>query len=382
MDTAFEQRLANLVEPAIEEAIRIAEIAAPTFEEHERAAYVESRLGDIGGWAHLERDDAGNVAALLPGDPELGRVLVAAHLDTVFPEREISIERKPGVLSGPGIGDNSLSVAALLAVGEALSDSAPTGIGDILLCWNVGEEGRGDLGGIRTLCRRYQGRFDRVIAVEGLALDRVQTAAVGSLRYEVQVTARGGHSWSAYGRPNAIRLLAGAIAALEPLYPVPGSLPKATLNVGVIRGGRSVNTIAPEARCELDLRSDDPAALHELDRAAREVIERSVTEDGAELAIREIGRRPAGQIDRHDPLIEAVVAARGESGLGPADFNSGSTDANHALGLGIPATCVGVTTGGEAHTPREWIRTGPVVQGLPYVGRAVVAAARLSRLGD
>jgi tripeptide aminopeptidase len=379
MATTYEQRLSSLVNATIEEAIRVAEIPAPTFREQERARYVEQRFAAIGGWDTLDRDRKGNVVAIRRGDPGRGRVLVAAHLDTVFPDSEVTIRRERGKLLGPGIGDNSLSVATILTVGQALQEAAPRGIGDVLLAANVGEEGRGDLKGIRALCKNYAGQFDRVLAVEGLALDRVQLGAVGSLRYEISVTTKGGHSWGAYGRPNAIQLLAGAITALKPLFPETGMMPKTTMNVGVISGGRSVNTIAPEAVCEIDLRSDDSNSLAALDGAMKRAVRRAVPAGEGALTIRRIGRRPAGSIDRNDPLIEAVLRARRESGLNEAQFDSGSTDANHATGLGIPATCVGVTTGGEAHTPREWIRTGPMKQGVPYVGRAVANAARLSR---
>jgi tripeptide aminopeptidase len=379
MTTKYEQRLESLVNATIEEAIRVAEIPAPTFHEQERARYVERRFAEIGEWDALDRDRKGNVVAIRRGDPKRGRVLVAAHLDTVFPDSEVTIQRKRGKLLGPGIGDNSLSVATILAVGQALQDAAPRGIGDVLLAANVGEEGRGDLNGIRSLCKNYAGQFDRVIAVEGLALDRVQLGSVGSLRYEISVTTEGGHSWGAYGRPNAIQLLAGAIAALQPLLPEAGVEPKTTMNVGVIRGGRSVNTIAPNAICEIDLRSDDPNSLATLDGAMKRTVRDAVPSDEGALTIRRIGRRPAGSIDRNHALIEAVLRARRDSGLDAAQFNSGSTDANHATGLGIPATCIGVTTGGEAHTPREWIRTAPIKQGVPYVGRAVVNAARLPR---
>ncbi len=380
MATKYEQRLSSLVSATIEEAIRVAEIPAPTFKEQERARYVEQRFAEIGGWDSLDRDRKGNVVAIRRGDPKRGRVLVAAHLDTVFPDDQVAIRRERGKLLGPGIGDNSLSVATILAVGQALKDAAPRGIGDVLLAANVGEEGRGDLNGIRAICKKYAGQFDRVLAVEGLALERVQLGAVGSLRYEIRVTTDGGHSWGAYGRPNAIQLLAGAIAALKPLFPEAGITPKTTMNVGVIRGGRSVNTIAPEALCEIDLRSDDPDALAVLDRAMKREVRGAVPAEEGALSIQRIGRRPAGNIDQNDPLVEAVLKARRDSGLPAAQFNSGSTDANHATGLGIPATCVGVTTGGEAHTPREWIRTAPIKRGVPYVGRAVVNAARLPRI--
>jgi acetylornithine deacetylase/succinyl-diaminopimelate desuccinylase-like protein len=399
MPSRYEQHLARLAPQVIDEAVRIAEIPAPTFREQDRARDVERRFAEIGGWDHLERDRLGNVVAIRKGDPGGGRVLAAAHLDTVFPDAEIHIQRSRGRLAGPGIGDNSVSVAALLAIAEALRDAPPRGVGDILLAANVGEEGRGDLRGIRAICKQYAGQFDRVLAVEGHARDRVQTAFVGSNRYEIAVTTDGGHSWGAYGRPNAIQLLARAIAALEPHFPRVGIEPKTTMNVGIIRGGRSVNTIAPDASAELDIRSEDPNALATLDRIARRAIraalEDHTTSDGAArpagsagnaahagvtLEIRRIGRRPAGSIAQADPLIEAILKARHDSHLPAPTFNAGSTDANHPTSLGIPAACIGPTTGAEAHTPREWINTAPIRDGLPYVGRAIANAARLPPL--
>jgi acetylornithine deacetylase/succinyl-diaminopimelate desuccinylase-like protein len=388
MPNRYEQHLARLAPQVIDEAVRIAEIPAPTFREQDRARDVERRFAEIGGWDHLERDRLGNVVAIRKGDPGAGRVLAAAHLDTVFPDAEIHIRRSRGRLAGPGIGDNSVSVAALLAVAQALHDAPPRGVGDILLAANVGEEGRGDLRGIRAICKQYAGQFDRVLAVEGHARDRVQTGFVGSNRYEIAVATDGGHSWGAYGRPNAIQLLARAIAALEPHFPRVGIEPKTTMNVGVVRGGRSVNTIAPDASAELDIRSEDPTALATLDRIARRAI-RTALEDhtsrstadhaGVTLDIRRIGRRPAGSIPQTDPLIEAILKARRDSRLPAPTFNAGSTDANHPTSLGIPAACIGPTTGAEAHTPREWINTAPIRDGLPYVGRAIANAARLPR---
>jgi len=379
MVTKFEQHLTAAVADTLDEAVRIAEIAAPTFREQERARYVEERFAAIGGWDALTRDRQGNVVAVRKGETGRGRVLAAAHLDTVFPDSEVSIRKARGKLLGPGIGDNSLSVASVLAVGAALQAAPPRGVGDILLAANVAEEGRGDLRGVRTICKSFDGQFDRVLAVEGLARDRVQLGFVGSNRYELTVRTEGGHSWGAYGRANAIQLLARGLAALDPIYPEVGTDPKTTMSVGVIHGGRSVNTIAPEVTAEIDLRSEDPAALAVLDTAMKRAVRAAIDPGEGELTIKRIGRRPAGNIAMDDPLVGAVLKARRDSGLPTPTFNSGSTDANHAIGLGIPATCVGVTNGGEAHTPREWINTAPVRQGLPYVGRAIVNAARLGR---
>ena len=167
MASKFERQLEAAVDATLEEAVRVAEITAPTFEEHERARYVEQRFAAIGGWGSLTRDRMGNVVAIRRGERGRGGVLAAAHLDTVFPDTEVSIRRARGKLLGPGIGDNALSVAAVLSVGAALQAAPPRGVGDILLATNAGEEGRGDLRGMRAICKNFGGQFDRVIAVEG-----------------------------------------------------------------------------------------------------------------------------------------------------------------------------------------------------------------------
>ncbi|MQA00072.1 MAG: M20/M25/M40 family metallo-hydrolase [Dehalococcoidia bacterium] len=376
----YERALERRTRQVLAEAVRICEIPAPSYREQERAKYVHGRFEAIGCWDDLRLDPIANVVAVRRGVEGASRTLVAAHLDTVFPDTEVRVTRGRGRLTGPGIGDNSVAVAALLAVGEVFRDAPPRGIGDVILAANVCEEGRGDLRGIRRLVKDYAGQFDRVIAVEGLSLDRVQVGSVASLRYQVSVTTAGGHSYGAYGRPNAIAALARAITALEPLMPATGISPKTTMNVGVVHGGRSVNTIAPYAAFELDIRSEAPATLASLDRRAKRAMREAVAPiEGADFSIRRIGNRPGGRIERDDPLVGAVLEARGQSGLREPDFGFGSTDANLPMSLGIPATCIGVTTGGEAHTPREWMRTSPVRKGLPYLGRAIANAGRLSR---
>lgn len=380
MPTAFDrpygQALEQAVPAVIAETIRIAEIPAPTFRERERAQYVRDRLEAIGGWSHLTVDGLSNVVAVRRGEPGRARVLVGAHLDTVFPDAETPVVRERGKLIGRGVGDNSLGVATLLAVAAALRRTNPRGVGDLILAANVGEEGLGDLRGIRRLIKDYAADFDCMVAIEGHALNSVQTAAVASLRYEVSIETEGGHSWGAYGRPNAIALLARAIVALEALMPEVGAAPKVTMNVGVIRGGRSVNTIAPDAAFELDMRSADVQALARLYQQARAAMRSSVGV-GVELKMRRIGNRPGGTVPEDAPLIRAVLAARAGLGLPAPEFRASSTDANAAVAAGYPATCIGVTTGGESHTPREWIRTAPIKQGVPYVGRAIVALAEM-----
>lgn len=378
MTNEFDQALARLVPSVIEETVRITEIPAPTFREATRAEYVRRRFEAIGGWDDLAVDSISNVVAVRRGEEGRARLLLCAHLDTVFPDEATPVTRSRGRLTGRGVGDNSLGVAALLGAAEAIRAHAPSGIGDLILAANVGEEGRGDLRGVKRLLKDYEGQFDAVIAVEGHALNRLQRHGVASLRYEISVTTDGGHSWGAYGRPNAIALLARAITAIEPLMPEVGEEPRTTMNVGVIHGGRSVNTIAPDATLELDIRSVDPARVSALLRSVRAAMRDAVGEEGA-MAFRRIGNRPGGAIEADHPLMQAALRARDGLGLPDPEFNAGSTDANAALDAGYASTCIGITTGGEPHTPREWISTGPIAQGVPYLGRTIVNAGRLPR---
>lgn len=378
MATNYERALDRAVPGVIEETVRITETPAPTFSEGARAKLVYDRLAAIGGWSHLAIDRLSNVVAVRKGNPGRMRLLLCAHLDTVFPDSATPVVRSRGKLTGRGVGDNSLGVAAMLGVAEAMHSTDLRGIGDIIFAANVGEEGRGDLIGVRRLVKDYANDFDAMIAIEGHMLNRLQTRGVASLRYEISVETEGGHSWGAYGRPNAIALLARAVVGLEPLMPDPHAAPKTTMNVGVIHGGRSVNTIAPDARLELDIRSVDPVKVDTLFRTARLAMRRAVGDQG-EIRFTRIGMRPGGSMRIDSALVKAVLGARKGLGLSTPELVDSSTDANAALAAGFPTTCIGVTNGGEAHTPREWISTSPIKKGVPYVGRAIASAARLPR---
>ena len=321
MPTAFERALEQAVPAVIEETVRVAEIPAPTFHERDRARYVYRRFEAIGGWDHLAIDGIANVVAIRRGDPRAARLMVAAHLDTVFPDAETPVRRSRGRLTGRGVGDNSAGVASLLHVAEAMQRTSPRGAGDIIFATDVGEEGRGDLRGVRRLTKDYGSDFDCFIAVEGHSLNRIQTGFTASYRYEVSIETDGGHSWGAYGRKNAIALLARVITALEPLMPEVGIIPKTTMNVGVIRGGRSVNTIAPDALFELDMRSADPTSLERLWGDARRVMRAAVAGE-ADVQFRRIGTRPGGSVRDDIPLIGAVLAARRGLGLPRLEFSS------------------------------------------------------------
>lgn len=194
MPTAYERALDRAVPGVVAETIRITEIPAPTFRERTRARHVSDRLEAIGSWTHLEIDGLANVVAVRKGQAGRACLLLCAHLDTVFPDTATPVVRSRGVLTGRGVGDNSLGVAAMLGVAEAMQTSKVTGIGDIIFAANVGEEGRGDLRGARRLVKDYARDFDAMIAIEGHALNRIQIQAVASLRYEVSIETDGGHS--------------------------------------------------------------------------------------------------------------------------------------------------------------------------------------------
>ncbi len=348
-------------ERVLAEAQRICAVPAPTFAESERAELVASLLGQAGARADI--DSAGNVVCRLGGE---GRPTVfAAHLDTVFPpEQPIDIVRADGRISAPGIGDNSLAVAALLHLARSFA-SAPPAL-PLLLAATVGEEGLGDLRGAKHLVAAVD--CESFVAVEGQMLDELAVAGIGSVRYRVGFRGSGGHSWGDRGAPSAIHGLVGASAgfldAVQDLVGIPedSEEAEASVNVGRIQGGTSINTIAAEAALELDLRALDPDILAELSRRARERF--GPAPAGLEATIEIVGERPSGGIDPGHPLLAAARSARAAAGLDPAHERAASTDANAAYGHGVPAITVGITTGANEHRADEYIDEGPVGDGL------------------
>jgi len=333
--------------------VELARIPAPTGAEADRAGVVR-RWWQDDGWAPSV-DSAGNVwaeAARGPG-PAL---LVAAHLDTVFPaDLSHEVAATPGRLTGPSVGDDSIGVAALSEVARL----AGPGAGPLWLVATVGEEGMGNLAGIRHALAHGPQPVSAVIAVEGNYLGRVVITGVGSIRWRVHYRGPGGHAWERSGAPSAVHAAAGAAANIAGLA-VPGA--RCSVNIGSIGGGEAINARARDAWFEADIRADGAAALQELaDRAAGIV----TTAAGAGLAVdvTELGRRPAGGVAPSSPLARAAAAALVRAGVG-AEFSAASTDANAAYEAGIAAVAVGVTRGAGEHTPGEWIETAPVATGL------------------
>jgi acetylornithine deacetylase/succinyl-diaminopimelate desuccinylase-like protein len=339
-------------------AVRICQVPGPTGHEIDRARLVAQVFQDAG--YRPEIDDIGNVYARRGSRG--GRVLMlAAHTDTVFPASvPITAMRENGHISGPGIGDNSLGVAAMIGTLTALDELGIDTPYDIVAAATVGEEGLGNLRGIRQAVGRYRDELAGVIAIEGHRLGRISRAAVGSVRWKVTVTGPGGHSWGAFGKPSAIHGLGRIIAEIAALE-VPTS-PKATYNVGLVDGGTSVNTIAASACAVIDMRSADPASLNDLvDRIGK--IADTAAGEGLTVDVEVLGERPAGAMPADHPFVRAAAEVLGALGVDVED-DASSTDANIPISLGIPALCVGVSRGDGAHTVTESMQVEPIATGL------------------
>lgn len=354
-------------------AAELCEIPAPTFQEEDRAKVFAAKLAEACR-RPVERDEIGNRWAVLDGVRAGPRVLVAAHLDTVFPQAtDCRVRRAGDRWFGPGLGDNCAGQAVVL-VGARLLQSAgcPWG-GELLLAGTVGEEGLGDLRGMRALCDRFSGKLDGVLALDG-SLGSVACAGVGSYRYRIGVRGPGGHSWSDFGRPSAVHQLAQVAAALTQLK-VPAE-PRTTYNIGVMDGGTSVNSIAEEAEILLDLRSVDQAALDALDRDACARVERVAVPDGLTLRVTRVGERPAGDVRLTQDWVDIIRAVCPGLDVTP-QFVTMSSDANIPLAQGVRATALGIRRGGAAHTKEEWIDPGSLVVGLEAYLLTVLAALEI-----
>lgn len=359
-------------------ASEIAAVPSPTGEEEAKSELVERlfRREELA----TERDRLGDVVATIPGrasaDGSARRLLVAAHIDTVFPrDTPLDVTRTGDRLAGPGIGDNSIAVAATIALARLLGMARERPAVDVLLTGNVGEEGLGNLRGIREVMDSHQ-KIGAVIALEGHNLGRVTHVAVGSRRYLITAKGPGGHSWGDFGRPSAIHALARVVAELDAIS-LPRA-PKTTLNVGTIGGGVSVNTIAPEATALVDARSIDEAALHRLGERVTRIVERVNRESGVELTTETIGERPAGVVAVDSPIVGLAASTLATLGIEPS-FDASSTDANVPIAAGIPAVCIGLTTGGNVHRTDEFIDLAPVPTGIAQLALLTLALSELLR---
>jgi tripeptide aminopeptidase len=343
-----------------DEQIRLTEIPAPEGAESARAEYLRRLFEGM----HLQAriDDAGNVVAERTGADRSGVILLAAHLDTVFPvNTNTQVKRSGARLQGPGISDNGAGLAAVLGVARAFAESRVATGKTLVFAGDVGEEGEGNLRGIRALVEHYGPRLSAVIAVDGPSVEHITVQGIASRRFEIVVTGPGGHSWSDFGRPNPITALSRGIVQFSGV-PVSES-PRSSFNFGTIEGGTSVNSIPEHAAVKVDLRSESESELARLESALREAMKAAARQEveatGAangelELNFRSLGARPAGKLAQNSPLLDAVREI--DIFLGNhSRIERSSTDANIPLSLGIPAVSLGGGgTGGGAHTASEW----------------------------
>ncbi|WP_161881402.1 M20/M25/M40 family metallo-hydrolase [Deinococcus alpinitundrae] len=340
---------------------RIAQTPAPTFHEELRAQLIEELWREL-GYAPT-RDAAGNV--LLRLGPASGKaLLLASHLDTVFgPETDVTVREEAGRLIGPGVGDNSSSLAVLTAFLRDLDASQLRR--PLWLSANVAEEGLGDLRGAKALLSAHAEDLAAFVAVDGY-LGVAVTKAVGVRRYRVVFTGQGGHSWGDQS-PSALHALGLAVTALYGI-PLPNS-PRTTLNVGVASGGNSVNSIASSAELLLDLRSLDAQVLADLDIKAHHAVRGAARQVGVHVQLEAVGNRPGGDL-HSDTLLRLARLAGQPVGL-EIKTAASSTDANAAAPHGVPAIALGVYRGGNAHREDEWVQPGSLSIGLGVLQRFV-----------
>jgi tripeptide aminopeptidase len=344
----------------IDQQVAVCEIPAPPFKEAERGAYVKERFTAL-GLEQVRTDAEGNVIGELRSGRPGPTLILSSHLDTVFPEgTDVKVTREGTLLRGPGIGDDCRGLAAMLAVKRAMKESKVPFEGRLIVVATVGEEGPGNLRGVRALfAGPLKDSVDAFISIDGTGI-AITNGAVGSARYRFTVVGPGGHSYGAFGMANPVHALGRAIAAIGDLE-VPRE-PRTTFNVGIISGGTSVNTISPSASFDLDMRSESMATLMELDARVQAIVKKAVADEQARwpnsratlaLKIDTIGIRPAGTTPDSVRVVRSAKAAADALGL-YAPLNASSTDSNLPISLGIPAITVdGGGVGRGAHSLEE-----------------------------
>ena len=366
----------------IADQIRLCEIPAPPFKETARAEAYAAAFRAL-GLQNVRIDAEGNVLGERTGRAPRPHLVFSAHLDTVFPEgTNVTVTRQGSVLRGPGIGDDCRGLAVVLAVVRALNQANVQTAGTITFVGTVGEEGLGDLRGVKALIQHtLKGQVDRFVSVDGTGLG-ITHIAVGSLRYRVTFSGPGGHSYGAFGIANPVHALGRAIAMLAEVRPPVD--PRTTFNVGRVGGGTSVNAIAAEAWMEVDMRSADRESLGALDARFHDAVDRALAAENARweqrgrlsAVTRLVGDRPAGRLAPDAPILAAVVSVTRALGLAAA-LSEGSTDANLPMSLNMPAVTIDAGgTGSGAHSLDETFDTTDAWQGTQ---RAILAALALAQ---
>lgn len=381
---AAHARLAARDDAIVRSQIAVAQIAAPTGEEHERAGWIERRFHDC-GLSEVHTDSAGNVIGRRTGATKLPPVVICAHLDTVFPRTtDLSIRRDGERLVGPGINDNGRGLAVMLALAAEIDGMRVRTERPVEFVATTGEEGIGDLRGAKHYFATRGSGAHAVVALDGAGDERVIHRALGSRRFRVAFNGPGGHSWAAFGAPNAVHAAAGAASRLAAIR-LPAT-PRTTLSVGRIGGGLSVNSIPSSAWLEIDARSTSAAQLEELERAVRRAAHAAADEENGRRAlgtspltvrVETIGERPCGETPAADDLVQTAIEATLLVGRQP-DLALASTDANVPISQGIPAIAIGAGgRGGDAHTHTEWFDN---LRGTLGVARALTIVTTAARL--
>jgi acetylornithine deacetylase/succinyl-diaminopimelate desuccinylase-like protein len=370
-------------EPAtLDEQVRLCEIPAPPFKEGARAQALRKAF-EARGLANVRIDAVGNVIGERPGAAARPNIVLSAHLDTVFPEgTSVKTVRDGSIIKGPGISDDCRGLAVVLGVLSSLNRAQVQTSGTLTFVGTVGEEGLGDLRGVKHLFdRELKGKVDAFISVDG-AGHGITHIAVGSRRYRVTFKGSGGHSFGAFGMTNPIHALGRAIARIGDFQVPPD--PKTTFNVGRVGGGTSVNSIPFEAWMEVDMRSVDAASLRELDAKFHRAIDSALADEQKRWGSRGmlsvertlVGNRPAGRVAESAPIVTAAVAATRSVGL-PVSLEEGSTDSNYPISQGIPAvTLDGGGSGQGAHSLGESFDATDAWKGT---ARALLLAVALAR---
>jgi tripeptide aminopeptidase len=359
-------------------------IPSPTSKEQQRAQYYLGRLKAV-GLDDVRMDSVSNVCGVLRGSGGGPKLLLSAHLDTVFPEgTDLTIKEKDGKLYAPGIADDARGLAAILSVVRGLKASKIRTVGDVWFCGTVGEEGLGDLKGIKQVFRDHKD-IDGYIALESptVANEEISYQAAGSNRYRISYKGPGGHSYQAFGLPSAIHALGRAIAGISDLETP--KVPKTTFTVGTIAGGTSVNSIAADATMDLDMRSNDNNELLKLEGKALQIArDAAVAEnrrwgsDKLRVEITQVGARPAGSPSPDSTVVHALWLSVKAFGGAPKLAGARSTEANLPISLGIPAAVVGA--GGYSqgiHSPEEWFDPANAYLGATKTLLAIVGLAGL-----
>ena len=354
-----------------DQQVLLTEIPAPPFQEAVRAAAVKVLLASSG--LDVKMDETGNVIGELRGANEKEVVVLSAHLDTVFPPgTDVKVRREADRLLAPGISDNGTGLAALIAIARALHEVGIKPQRTILFVADVGEEGEGNLRGMRALVEAYQGKLKAVLVLDGSGTEHVTTKGLASRRLEAIISGPGGHSWSDFGMPNPINaLVRGSVRFLNTKVPLS---PRTTFNLGQIEGGTSVNSIPHEARLKIDIRSESEEELTKLSAALRDCVAAGVRDEmesardrskgKLEWKVDLLGSRPGGDLPPDSPLLGSLRAADDYVG-NQSRVERSSTDANIPLSTGIDAVAIGAGgSGGGAHSLQEWYEPAGREHGL------------------